>query len=171
MTATPMSSMPAETTAASHAAISGVTRRDLTPEQEGYEECDDGNDVLGDGCSPTCQTERCGNGRVDEGEACDDGNENDGDGCTSSCRLARCGDGILRVGEEQCDDGNNNDNDACTSDCAVARCGTVTSGRIVRFCDDGNRDDTDGCTNRCEAEAARMASPACRRTRRGRTRL
>ena len=30
---------------------------------EGYEECDDANVTLGDGCSNACLSEECGNGR------------------------------------------------------------------------------------------------------------
>ena len=81
--------------------------------QAGVEECDDGNDQRGDGCSPECGLEQCGNGRVDDGEACDDGNDIDNDACTAGCRVARCGDGVQRldlgaedVGFEACDDGN-----------------------------------------------------------------
>lgn len=62
-------------------------------------ECDDGNQVAGDGCSAECRPEpgytctgqpsrcrRCGDGRVDAPEACDDGNQVDGDGCSSTCQ-------------------------------------------------------------------------------------
>ena len=49
------------------------------------EECDDGNTVEGDGCSEICETEECGNGRVDSGEECDDGNTANDDGCSSIC--------------------------------------------------------------------------------------
>src|SRR5438105_3518080 len=48
------------------------------------EQCDDGNNTSGDGCSADCRsTEMCGNGAVDpqKGEQCDDGNATDGDGC------------------------------------------------------------------------------------------
>ena len=54
---------------------------------EAGEQCDDGNVVAGDGCSPTCQTEpRCGNGVVEAGEQCDDGNLVAGDGCSAACQ-------------------------------------------------------------------------------------
>src|SRR5215468_4148109 len=36
------------------------------------EECDDGNNTGGDGCSPNCMIEDCGNGILDLGEQCDD---------------------------------------------------------------------------------------------------
>lgn len=35
------------------------------------EECDDGNTVAGDGCSPFCTVEACGSGVIDPGEQCD----------------------------------------------------------------------------------------------------
>jgi fibro-slime domain-containing protein len=54
------------------------------------EECDDGNHVALDGCSPQCRKEPyvCGDGIV-LGEACDDGNRTDGDGCSSSCTIEK----------------------------------------------------------------------------------
>jgi cysteine-rich repeat protein len=55
------------------------------------EECDDGNTVAGDGCSPACQFEpvgeTCGDGTTDPLEKCDDGNTSNGDGCNSTCNL------------------------------------------------------------------------------------
>jgi fibro-slime domain-containing protein len=67
------------------------------------EECDDGNLVPFDGCSPTCTIEPvcaggnctavCGDGLVfpgiggAQGEECDDGNVQDGDGCDHNCKL------------------------------------------------------------------------------------
>ena len=54
------------------------------------EQCDDGNNAPGDGCSPACTEEagfmcntisQCGNGMLDFGEQCDDGNTIPGDGC------------------------------------------------------------------------------------------
>src|SRR5262249_8627972 len=54
------------------------------------EECDDHNNVAGDGCSADCKSsELCGNG-VRDGiafEECDDGNLVDGDGCDSKCTI------------------------------------------------------------------------------------
>ena len=52
------------------------------------EQCDDGNNVSGDGCSATCKLENvvgCGNGAVEAGEQCDDGNTRPGDGCSATC--------------------------------------------------------------------------------------
>ena len=72
------------------------------------EECDDGNAIGGDGCSPTCQIESafecydnghetlckpiCGDGITmwmlngDAAEECDDGNNVSGDGCSAECK-------------------------------------------------------------------------------------
>lgn len=51
------------------------------------EQCDDGNQRVGDGCSPDCKFELCGNAILDEsaGEECDDGNLMSHDGCSSAC--------------------------------------------------------------------------------------
>ena len=56
------------------------------------EECDDGNNVNGDGCSAACKVEIpkgpvCGNGVLEIGEQCDDGNTVSGDGCSSTCKV------------------------------------------------------------------------------------
>ena len=64
-----------------------------TPE----EECDDGNNEDGDGCSAICELESfCGDGILDTdlGEECDDGNNEDGDGCSAICEI--------EAGEEPC---------------------------------------------------------------------
>ncbi len=111
------------------------------------EQCDDGNQVAGDGCSATCDSESgygcvgnpstcaltCGNGKLNPGELCDDGNLASADGCSSACRLetgftcvqpgspcqAICGDGKWVVGEE-CDDGNVSPADGCSPTCRIA---------------------------------------------------
>ena len=54
---------------------------------EALEECDDGNDVAGDGCEPDCTITRCGNGELESGEECDDGNRTAGDGCNEWCEI------------------------------------------------------------------------------------
>ncbi len=76
----------------------------------GSEQCDDGNILPFDGCSPTCSNEplcgttntyntppttvanyqcfaHCGDGLVLPPEACDDGNTVNGDGCDSNCKV------------------------------------------------------------------------------------
>ncbi len=57
------------------------------------EQCDDGNNIDGDGCSANCTTELfCGDGYLDPGEQCDDGNNVDGDGCSAICTIEEdCG--------------------------------------------------------------------------------
>jgi cysteine-rich repeat protein len=58
------------------------------------EQCDDGNNVDGDGCSATCTVEAfCGDGTVDPGEQCDDGNNQNGDGCSATCTFEGGGEG------------------------------------------------------------------------------
>jgi fibro-slime domain-containing protein len=60
------------------------------------EQCDDGNLIPFDGCSPTCTIEPtctgacadvCGDGIISGAEQCDDGNRASGDGCSSSCTI------------------------------------------------------------------------------------
>jgi fibro-slime domain-containing protein len=63
----------------------------------GGEECDDGNLIPYDGCSPTCVLESkcangecsavCGDGLKSSQEACDDGNTVSGDGCSAGCAV------------------------------------------------------------------------------------
>ncbi len=89
------------------------------------EECDDSNEVDGDGCQADCQLPACGDGVVDDGEACDDGNADDGDGCEADCTVTRdptCGDGVVDESEE-CDDGNNDNYDGCHANCRLPVCG------------------------------------------------
>ena len=114
------------------------------------EECDDGNNVGGDGCAANCVEEVCGNGQVDVGEGCDDGNLIDGDGCDSTCAVGTCGNGIVEGGEE-CDDGNNVGGDGCSATCTIQTCGNgVVDGG--ESCDDGNTDNGDGCDDSCQVE-------------------
>ncbi len=65
--------------------------------KEGFEQCDDGNLIPYDGCSPTCTIEPkcaggtctavCGDGLKFPQEQCDDGNTITGDGCSSTCTI------------------------------------------------------------------------------------
>jgi len=124
---------------------------------EGTEECDDGNDVDGDGCEVNCtNTPECGNNMVDVGEVCDDGNTIDGDECSADCKMAtlpgECGDGVVQA-PELCDDGNVADGDGCQANCTPtpADCGNsiVEAGEQ---CDDGNLVNggpDDFCKNDC----------------------
>jgi cysteine-rich repeat protein len=74
------------------------------------EECDDGNQVNGDGCQVTCRLPRCGDGIVDVGEECDDGNASPFDGCTNACTV--CDNSVVTAPEE-CDDANTDNHDDC----------------------------------------------------------
>lgn len=113
----------------------------------GVEECDDGNDVDGDGCDRGCVRTRCGNGVVSPDEVCDDGNVVDGDGCDRNCTVTACGNGVVSAGES-CDDGNDQDGDGCDSNCRPSGCG---NGIVAppEECDDSNDNDADTCTNAC----------------------
>ncbi|HEY0710065.1 MAG TPA: DUF4215 domain-containing protein, partial [Polyangia bacterium] len=70
--------------------------------REGSEQCDDGDNDLGDGCTPFCRAE----------PVCPAG----GGACTTSC-----GDGLLLpvdiAGGQQCDDGNTVSGDGCSATC------------------------------------------------------
>lgn len=53
---------------------------------ESGEECDDGNQLNGDGCTFDCKSQTCGNNIVElPYEMCDDGNTASGDGCSNRC--------------------------------------------------------------------------------------
>ena len=164
---------------------------------EGLEVCDDGNNESGDGCREDCRAiedgydcsvagercvfvERCGDGKLRDGEQCDDGNTESGDGCSETCGLeanyaclvpgelcvstVNCGDGKLRGGE-QCDDGNTESGDGCDDTCqleegftcpvagarCIINCGDgITAGH--EECDDGNNLNGDGCSSTCRLE-------------------
>ncbi len=125
---------------------------------EALEQCDDGNNTSGDGCSSRCKTEGatavCGNGTKEGAEQCDDGNKVNGDGCSAGCLLETtpvCGNGT-KEGSEECDDGNKVNGDGCSAAClnedpnAVCGNGTKESGEA---CDDGNLTPGDGCEPNC----------------------
>ncbi len=137
--------------------------------QTAGEECDDGNDTSGDGCSNSCQSESvCGNGVIEGNEACDDGNTASDDGCSATCSIVEdgfvcppgggscrpiiCGDDNVDPGEEcdppggACDfnmDGNIDDgkcDDQCQCQALPAGCGDAVK----------NRDETDvDCGGSC----------------------
>ena len=136
------------------------------------EECDDGNELSGDGCSATCRLERatCGDGIIDGEEQCD-GADLGGQtcqsfgftggtlGCRTSCDVDLsgcfnpvCGDGTVD-GTEECDDGNTVNGDGCSATCrsetTVCGDGTVAG---TEECDDGNTVNGDGCSATCHVE-------------------
>ena len=140
------------------------------PDNDGFEECDDGNNEDGDGCSADCLVEEdppedpyCGDGHQDEGEECDDGNNENGDGCSADCLVEEdppedpyCGDGHQDEGEE-CDDGNTQNGDGCSSICLIEiedpdpYCGDGHQDEGEE-CDDGNTQNGDGCSAACLIE-------------------
>jgi cysteine-rich repeat protein len=90
------------------------------PGAPGPEQCDDGNQIGGDGCSARCQIEFCGNGILDPGEQCDAGGQSAT--CDRDCTLAVCGDGLVNpAAGEQCDDGarNGSPGDPCSVTCTL----------------------------------------------------
>jgi cysteine-rich repeat protein len=98
---------------------------------EGIEQCDDGNTTVGDGCSPGCRFEVCGNHHLDPGEDCDDGNTVSGDGCSAACvDEPLCGDASLDPGEE-CDDGNVTSGDGCSATCMSEPCQIVVPHQVA----------------------------------------
>jgi cysteine-rich repeat protein len=115
----------------------------------GDAECEDGNQLAGDGCSAICQPESiCGNGILNPGEECDDNNLTAGDGCDGQCRREFCGDGIVQAGlGEECDDGNNRNGDACVVGCRNAFCGDGFLQRGVEECEPPN---TTVCDATCQ---------------------
>ena len=73
--------------------------------REGTEQCDDGNTIPFDGCSPTCTNEpKCGYPNNDTSQP-------------YQC-FSVCGDGI-KMPNEQCDDGNLQNGDGCSSTCTI----------------------------------------------------
>lgn len=135
-----------------------------------FEQCDDGNNEDGDGCSSTCQNEIdtpnfCGDGEIqnpnDDGyeERCDDGNDDNSDQCNTNCEFTYCGDGIVQDPNgynfsEQCDDGNNTNGDGCSATCQTEGggdpfCGDGIVNQSTEECDDGNNISGDGCENNC----------------------
>jgi fibro-slime domain-containing protein len=116
------------------------------------EECDDGNNMPGDGCSGTCTQESefwdcppeggpcvttmvCGDGARVAVEACDDGNTDDGDGCSSTCTLEPGY--FCPTPGEPCEP---------LQDCGDGR---LQPGEV---CDDANRTPGDGCDANCREE-------------------
>ena len=79
------------------------------------EECDDGNNLPGDGCSGGCVDEVpgaiCGNGLWEAGEECEDGNTTIHDGCSDLCETE------FTCGDQQCETAMGEDCTACPEDC------------------------------------------------------
>lgn len=122
----------------------GICGDGILSPNNGGEECDDGNNVSGDGCEADCKVSPavCGNGILEPGEACDDGNLVAGDGCDATCHVEFCGDGIVQPGiGEECDDGPAGSAD-CTPACKKA---------CLQACDPDPRFNGCGLTASCIA--------------------
>ena len=139
-------------------------------DENNNETCDDGNEIINDGCLNDCTWNKCGDGKlcsyascenVPEGgiEQCDDTNTQNTDACLNTCTHALCGDGVTRVdiltdtdvGFEACDKGAENSDApdaACRTDCSLQRCGDGVKD-LGEACDDANDSDTDGCLRDC----------------------
>ncbi len=129
----------------------------------GSEQCDDGNETTGDGCSPSCTTPSltCGDGLLQGLEECDDGNWFASDSCSNDCTKNECGN-QREDDVEECDDGNRVDDDACSNQCTENRCrngrldageecddGNTTHDDPLLFSSDGQRIQGDVCSNGC----------------------
>jgi len=98
------------------------------------EQCEDGNEVDGDGCDSNCTLTACGNGIVTVGEQCDGAGATET--CDADCTVRVCGDGTRNTAAgEECDRGDAIDGDGCDSNCTRTACGNgiVTTGEV---CDD-----------------------------------
>lgn len=120
-----------------------------------YEECEDGNDEINDGCD-ACIIERCGDGILHPGEECDDGNNIRTDGCNNVCQRTKanlCGNGKVD-GKEECDDGNTVNEDECRNDCRKAPAASCGNRKVEEGeeCDDGRNQANDGCGPNCKLE-------------------
>ncbi len=135
---------------------------------EGTEACDDGNLIVADGCSATCQIESnytctaiagtrstctrlgttasCGNGSLETPEVCDDGNTVSGDGCTNLCQSEM---GFSCTGAA-------GSRSVCTSISPPtpppSGCGNSRR-EGTEVCDDGNLVPGDGCNASCQTES------------------
>ncbi len=142
------------------------------------EQCDDGNTIAGDACSPTCML------RCDAAHACPDGLLCEGGACnrcTSSlqcpngfcvdghCRgaLPLCGNGTIESGEV-CDDGNGEDNDGCTVGCAFGLGHACAAGAECdsKLCDGGSCQPCGGASQcgsglRCSEGRCLLEGNAC----------
>ena len=96
----------------------------------GNEQCDDGNNTSGDGCSATCQ--------IEPGYAC----VAQATAPNSVCHKTTCGDGV-KEGSEECDDGNMKPYDGCSPSCEVEpKC---AGGTCTAVCGDGLKFPSEGC--------------------------
>jgi cysteine-rich repeat protein len=118
---------------------------DLYVDGTAGEDCDDGNDVNGDGCDATCTfscsvASDCDDGNVCNGsETCDATADGKGKICAvgveaapntpcgtgmvcrvgGTCAAVGCGNNVVDPGED-CDDGNTTEGDGCDNDCTFS---------------------------------------------------
>jgi cysteine-rich repeat protein len=147
------------------------------------EECDDGNDVAGDGCESDCSFScefelDCLDGRLCNGsETCDPAAHRcvagipaaEGTPCSEagsdglcrggSCAPPTCGDGIVDA-DEACDDRNLVDGDGCDNDCRWS-CVTALDCLDGSFCN--GEEACVAATHRCVAGTPRADGAACDR--------
>ncbi len=120
------------------------------------EQCDDGNNVSGDGCNAGCVDEdgtpTCGNSILETGEECDDGNIENGDACSATCTWEFvCGDSF-------CDVGNGESCRLCMEDCCP-QCGDGVLG-AGELCD-GNSLNAMTCEDFCYDGGSLGCAPWC----------
>jgi len=110
------------------------------------EECDDGNNLGGDGCSKGCGDEDgvaiCGNNLWEAGEECEDGNTTIHDGCSDICEME------FVCGDQQCDSHMGETCQRCQMDCCP-NCGNgvreLANGEDCDGLDVGGRTCEDEC--------------------------
>jgi len=141
-------------------------------QQDPEEECDDGNNVDGDGCSAICTLPENCNDFCLISLGCDDGLicNNAGTDAEGSCRnpvcteendclCPTCGDGNLDPGEE-CDDGNTVDGDGCSSLCTLPEnCNDTCVANLG--CDNNYVCSNGSCRNDTCTEESDCVCPAC----------
>ncbi len=130
------------------------------------EQCDDSNQVGGDGCSSTCQLENpnewkcpaptgpcvslavCGDGKLSSRETCDDSNAVSGDGCSADCTTVEPGWQCRMPGR------------ACVPICGDGIMTSSADGTVAEGCDDGNITNGDGCSSTCQVEPGSTCTKA-----------
>jgi cysteine-rich repeat protein len=105
------------------------------------EDCDDGNDVSGDGCEPDCKFSCSAIGECDDGNACN-GNEV----CDTANHV--CVAGTTAVDETPCMSAAVEDGECRSGVCVPEGCGDMAV-EGAEECDDGNQTAGDGCEPTC----------------------
>ncbi len=120
--------------------------------ENGLEQCDDGNNANGDGCSAICEQEQnpeCGDGVVDfnTGEQCELPNTQNNEYCAQSMEI--CKDGKLGIRDSfgNCDASCGCDKDRFNYVCVPGSCGATCDSNSD--CDDQNPNTIDTCKDSC----------------------